>query len=90
MVQQPLMESGPALFYVGDRKGTMVGAGGVSDLAEQPQGARFSVRRGAHAFASFDGYHHDLGKHPSSRRHVLDRKSVLSCLVMYNAWMLFW
>ena len=47
--------------------------------------------RGAqsHVSASCDGYGHDIGRHPSSRMHVLDRNSDLSCLVMYSAWMLF-
>ena len=65
-------------FMSSTGKGTLVGAGGVSDLAEQPQRARFSARRGAHVYclSLFDGYHHDLGRHPSSRSCVLDKKSV--------------
>ena len=85
MLQQPLLESASVSVMV---NGGLVGAGGVSDLTGQPHGARFSEMSGEQVSASSDGYGHDFGKHPSSRRQTLERKSVLSCLVMYSAWML--
>ena len=69
--------------------GGFVGAAGVSGLAGKPHGARLSSVMGAHISASWAGYGHDLGRQPNSRRHVLERNSNLSCLVMYSAWMLF-
>ena len=61
----------------------------VSDLVLQLHGARFSAKTEAHVSACCDGYGQDFGRHPCVRIQILDMNSVLSCLVMYNAWMLF-